>query len=348
MPDGPARLCLVGCGAIGAVHAGAARRAPERVAYAACYDAHPGAADAFARQHLPDANLPARWEDVLADPDVDAVDLCVPHSLHVPLALAALTAGKHVFLEKPMALSAADCDRLIAAARARRLQLSVMHNRRFAADALAVKALLDAGDLGEPLLVAGRGIEGPDTVGVRSWLAGADEGGVGMAQTVHFAYMLRWLCGPVSQVSCLTSGKGLSEMAGEVTAVFLLRFASGAVGQLASTFAQQAGRNVHRIDLYGGSGQVSFAAGQVDVVSPRRYGDEDWHRETFPADTGGGFVEPLATFGDAALGRGRPAVPPEEGREAVALIEAAYRAAREGRTVDLTPAAPPSLHREGG
>jgi predicted dehydrogenase len=335
MTEGPGRLCLVGCGAIGRVHVRAVRGAEERVGYAAFFDADAGRASAFAAEHGQGGRVLESWQEVLADPEIDGVDLCVPHSRHLELTLAALAAGKHVFLEKPMALTAADCDRMIGAARDRNLQLSVMHNRRFNPAALAIKGLLAAGDLGDPIAVTGHGIEGPNTIGVRGWLRQASEGGVGMAQTVHFAYMLRWLFGEVVEVSCLTSRKGISWMEGQVTAAILLRFASGALGQLTSTFAQEAGANEHRITLYGGAGQATFLANRADILSPRRYGDAAWHVEQFSGNSGADFTEPLASFGDAMRGRGQPAISPEEGRAAVALIEAAYRSAGDGRTVAL-------------
>jgi predicted dehydrogenase len=335
MSEGAGRLCLVGCGAIGRTHVRAVQGVERRVRYTAFFDAEAERAGAFVAAHAPGGRVLERWEEVLADPEVDGVDLCVPHSRHVELAEAALAAGKHVFLEKPMALTAAGCDRMIAAARAANLQLSVMHNRRFNPTALAIKGLLAAGDLGDPIAVTAHGIEGPNTIGVRGWLRQATEGGVGMAQSVHFAYMLRWLFGEVTAVSCLTSRKGIPWMEGEVTAAFLLRFASGALGQLTSTFAQESGRNEHRITLYGGSGQATFAANRADILSPRHYGDTAWHTEQFPETFSTDFTEPLASFGDAMRGRGRPAVSAEEGRAAVALIEAAYRSADEGRTIAL-------------
>ncbi len=335
MSEGAGRLCLVGCGSIGRIHVRAVQGLEHRVDYVACFDAEAGRATAFAAAHAPRARVPARWEEVLADPAIDGVDLCLPHSQHVALAMEALTAGKHVFLEKPMALTVADCDRIIAAARANQRQLSVMHNRRFNPAALAIKKLLDGGNLGDPIAVTGHGIEGPNTIGVRGWLRQAGEGGVGMAQTVHFAYMLHWLFGDVTEVSCFTSRKGISWMEGQVTAAFLLRFASGALGQLTSTFAQEAGTNEHRITLYGGSGQATLVANRADILSPAHYGDSDWHVEQFPSAYGSDFAEPLASFGDAIRGRGQPAVSAEEGRAAVALIEAAYRSASEGRTITL-------------
>ncbi len=335
MSQSSVRMCLVGCGAIGNVHVQAAQTVPDQMHYAAIFDSDSERAAAFADRLALSSRRVDRWENVLSDPEIEAVDLCVPHSRHVALTLDALSAGKHVFLEKPMALSAADCDRMIQAARQRGLQLSVMHNRRFSPVSLRCKAMLDAGDLGDPILLTAHGIEGPNTVGVRSWLAGANEGGVGMAQTVHFAYMVRWLLGPVTDVSCLTSRKGISWMQGEVTAAFLLRFASGAIGQIASTFGQEAGRNEHRITIYGGSGQATFAGNVLDALSARHYGDGEWHREESPSGRGHEFAVPLAGFADAVRGLGAPPVAAEEGRDAVALIEAAYQSAREGVTVSL-------------
>lgn len=335
MTDAAGRLCLVGCGAIGRVHVRAVQGAGEHVVHAAYYDATAGQAAAFVREHNVTGRVLERWEQVLADPDIDGVDLCVPHSRHCAMALEALAAGKHVFLEKPMALTTADCDRMIAAAHDRGLQLSVMHNRRFGPTALAIKAMLEAGELGDPVVVTGHGIEGPNTIGVRSWLSQAGEGGVGMAQTVHFAYMVRWLFGEITEVSCLTSRKGIPWMEGQVTAAFLLRFASGAIGQLTSTFAQEAGRNEHRITLYGGSGQATFAGSRANILSPRRYGDAEWHTEQYEGPFISEFTTPLVSFGDAIRGRGLPAVPAEEGRAAIAVIEAAYRSAQEGCAVAL-------------
>jgi predicted dehydrogenase len=224
---------------------------------------------------------------------------------------------------------------IAAAERAGRL-LTVIHNRRFDASSLALKDLVDSGDLGEPFLVETHGIEGPNTVGRGRWLANREEGGIAMAQTVHFAYMVRWLLGTIAEVSCYTSRKGIDWMQGEVSCIILLRFANDAIGEMTSTFAQAAGRNEHRITIYGGQGIVSHVRDTLRIVCPARYGDDEWHEATFDEpDWGEGFRHQIRQFGAAIAGRGAVAVEPAEGRAAVELIEAAYRSADSRQAVRL-------------
>lgn len=332
----PARLCLVGCGGIGARHVTSVADAGDAVRYTTVYDGDPERAAALlARTGLPARALPS-WEAVLSDPEIDGVDLCLPNSLHADRAVEALAAGKHVLTEKPMALSLADCDRMIAASAHAGRHLTVIHNRRFDTAARAMKELIDSGDLGDPYLIETHGIEGPNTVGRGRWLASAAEGGIAMAQTVHFAYMVRWLLGPVAEVSCFTSRKGIDWMEGEVSCIILLRFAGEAIGEMTSTFAQAAGKNEHRITIYGGQGIVSHARDELQVVCPARYGDEEWHTLSFPdGNRGEGFHHQIVQFGRAITGQGEVAVPPAEGRAAVEIIAAAYRSAAERRAIQL-------------
>jgi predicted dehydrogenase len=335
-----ASVCLIGCGGIGARHARAAMAAPEAVRYTAVFDTDPVRAEALLQQTGLAARVIPTWEAVLRDPELDGVDLCLPNSLHAQFAIEAMEAGKHVLTEKPMALSIADCDRMIAVSEQTGRLLTVIHNRRFDEPALALKALIDSGDLGDPFLVETHGIEGPNTVGRGRWLASEAEGGIAMAQTVHFAYMVRWLLGPVTEVSCFTSRKGIDWMDGAVSCVIMLRFASDAIGEMTSTFGQAAGKNEHRITVYGGEGIATHTHNSLRVICPARFGDEEWHDIAFPDQSWGrGFNVQVAAFGRAISPGGSVAVPASEGREAVALIEAAYRSAatRQAVRLPLTP-----------
>jgi len=87
-------------------------------------------------------------EELIADPNVEAVDLCVPSYRHAPLALAALRAGKHVLVEKPMALSAADCDAMIAASHESNRVLMVAQVLRFWPDYVEARRRVLSGELG--------------------------------------------------------------------------------------------------------------------------------------------------------------------------------------------------------
>ena len=93
-----------------------------------------------------------RWQDLLADPSIDAVYIATPVNLHAEQAIAAAEAGKHVLCEKPMAMDVAECDRMIAAARAHAVALGVAYYRHFYPAVLRVKELLASGELGRPVI----------------------------------------------------------------------------------------------------------------------------------------------------------------------------------------------------
>jgi 1,5-anhydro-D-fructose reductase (1,5-anhydro-D-mannitol-forming) len=111
------------------------------------YRRNTAAAADFVRRHGHGRVAPS-YEDLLADEAVDAVYVSSPHHLHAEQSIAALEAGKHVLVEKPMALSVADCDRMIAAARSAGRSLGVAYYRRGYPSVRRVREILDAGTIG--------------------------------------------------------------------------------------------------------------------------------------------------------------------------------------------------------
>jgi scyllo-inositol 2-dehydrogenase (NADP+) len=98
----------------------------------------------------------AAWEALLADPEVDLAVVAVPGNLHAPVAIAALEAGKHVVVEKPMANTLAEADGMLAAARRTGRLLTVFHNRRWDPDYRMLKSLIERGEFGELLTIDSR------------------------------------------------------------------------------------------------------------------------------------------------------------------------------------------------
>ncbi len=86
-----------------------------------------------------------RYEDVLADTAIDAVSICTPHPLHCPMSMAAAAAGKHVLVEKPMALTVEEADRMIAVADANRVTLFVAENQAYSARAAYLRQVVESG-----------------------------------------------------------------------------------------------------------------------------------------------------------------------------------------------------------
>src|SRR3984885_6831511 len=151
MPTNPIRSAIFGTGFMGRVHLEALRRV-EHVEVAAIAGRNTAAADnlgsAFDVPRLsPDA--------ILADRTIQAVHLCTPNTLHFPMAKEALLAGKHVLCEKPLAITAAEAEELVALAARKGLRNAVCHNLRYYPMVQQMRAMREASDLGEILIVQG-------------------------------------------------------------------------------------------------------------------------------------------------------------------------------------------------
>src|SRR5215207_3693801 len=148
----PVGVALIGSGRMGSFHGETLARRIPGARLVAVADPAPGAAERLAAV-LGAERASTDPAEALADPAVEAVVIAAPARFHVDLVVAAAAAGKAVFCEKPMALSLADADRAIDAARTADVVLQVGFNRRFAADWRAARELLDAGQVGTPRLL---------------------------------------------------------------------------------------------------------------------------------------------------------------------------------------------------
>jgi predicted dehydrogenase len=147
------------------------------------------------------------WEAVVALDGIDAVDVCLPTPLHRPVAEAALTAGKHVLLEKPIALSLDDADAIGDAARATGRVLMVGHVLRYMPEIVEMRRLLDAGELGRPLAATALRLSAPPDW--NQWMLDpAKSGGVLVDMMVHDFDILNALLGPARSVVAHAAADG--------------------------------------------------------------------------------------------------------------------------------------------
>ncbi len=147
------RTAIIGTGFMGRVHLEAVRRLGfvEVAAIAGRrIDAARSMADAF---HV--ERVESHYDRILADPDIQAIHICTPNSLHAPIAKAALAAGKHVLCEKPLAMSTKEAQEIETLARARNLRNCTCHNLRYYPMVQQMRSMREAGDLGEILVVQG-------------------------------------------------------------------------------------------------------------------------------------------------------------------------------------------------
>ncbi len=142
-----------------------------------------------------------RAEDLLADPQVEAVDICMPTPLHAPLAIAAMRAGKHVFCEKPMALSLADCAEMEQVARETGRQLIVGHCLRYWPQYVKAQALLASGEFGRAQYAHfHRSSAAPNWSGDDWYMKGAESGGV-LDLHIHDVDVALWWFGRPQAIS---------------------------------------------------------------------------------------------------------------------------------------------------
>ena len=141
------RFAVVGCGAIAPTPVRALQQLAGRVELVACSDILPERAEALAA----DFGLTAMsYDDILRDPTIDAVSVCVPSGRHAEVGVPALLAGKHVIIEKPMEVTLEACDRLLEAQRASGRTLAVVSQHRFDTAAQRVHEAVTDGRLGPP------------------------------------------------------------------------------------------------------------------------------------------------------------------------------------------------------
>lgn len=181
----------------------------------------------------------ASYEEILEAQSIDAVILATPHSLHADQVVAAAQAGKHVFVEKPLALTVEAALRAVEACRSRARVLAVGHNRRFSAAARRMKSLVDGGDCGQIIHVEAN-YSGDMALRLPAghWrLQRGEMPGAGVAPMgLHMIDTLQWLLGPVARLASLCKRQAVAADIDD-TSVTLFELASGIPGTLASNLA---------------------------------------------------------------------------------------------------------------
>lgn len=183
-------------------------------------------------------NVPiaASLNDVLGDPEIEAVILATPHSVHEDQIVASAEAGKHVFAEKPLTLSLAGAKRAVDACTAANVVLAVDHERRFERAFSEVKQLIDGGDLGTLMhLEANFSHDVLANVDPNDWRASPTESPIPAhsAMSIHLTDAFQYLCGPISEVFAYATSRIGNWGASDVFTL-QVKFASGLTGSMSA------------------------------------------------------------------------------------------------------------------
>jgi predicted dehydrogenase len=361
------RVAIAGTGTIGAVHARSARLAgAELVGVSASTPEH---ADAAATR-LGAQRAYESWPELVADPDVELVHVCTPNHLHVPIALAALAAGKSAIVEKPVALDAAGARELAEAAeRAGRL-VTVPFVYRYYAIAREARERVRTGEIGTVGLVHGSYLQ--DWLVRRrdhDWRVHAELGGRSRAFAdigSHWCDFAEFLTGlRIERLSAqLATPIAERPVAGrtvpvtvetEDVAVVMLRFAGGALGSVVVSQVAPGRRNRLQVEVAGAAASLAFDQEQPETLwvgrrarmelvarDPRALSPAAARYATLPAGHPQGFhdcfdafvAESYAVLGGAPPPEGLPTI--ADGLRAARIVEAVLASAdRDGAWVDV-------------
>jgi predicted dehydrogenase len=363
-PSAPLTFALIGCGSIAPTQAKALQSLPGEALLTHCCDAKPETAGEFAAKF--DLKT-ATFDEILADPSIDAVTFCTPSGLHGELGCRALAAGKHVVIEKPMEITPAACEPLLAAQKASGRKLAVISQHRFDPSTQKVHTAISHGELGKLVLAEARvpwfrSQEYYDSGDWRGTWA-LDGGGCLMNQGIHTVDLLLWLAGPVKTVYAqMLTGAAHERIEVEDAVVATLTFSNGAIGNLMATTSAHPGFPVY-LGIHGTQGTAIIEGDELQCFAVK--GRDTVFGKTATAHaiqvaTGGTrsatahssvIPEKPAEAGAWAWGdahraqfsdfiravrmNGTPLVDGITGRAAVALINAVYESARTGRVVTL-------------
>ena len=347
---------VVGLG-IGCAHVDAAAACPRARLVAVC-DLIQEKMHRIAEKY-PGTKTYVNFDDLIADPEVEVISICLPSAMHAEYAVRAMRAGKHVLVEKPLDITPEAAIRIEEARRETGMKAGVVHQNRNNVDMLPIKRAIETGHLGRVYL---------GTFAVKWYRKQAyyegwhgtwemDGGGSLMNQSVHTVDLMQWLMGDVESV---TSHMDIydHEIDTEDTTVSILRFKSGAVATFVSTTCAYPGISTD-IQIYGTNGSVEADQDVLKTWKIKEFSedfsdefgldasDEEEEEEAMLARYGGGnpayqnehpgtlvghrsVVEDMV---DAVLDDRDPQILPMEAIKAVRIVCAVYESAKTGRTI---------------
>lgn len=275
----PYKFAVIGCGSIGTRHATLLAREPGAVVAALCdIDA---ARMAAATKANPEARLFTDFLTLLRESDADIVDICTPHALHAPMAIAAARAGKHILVEKPMALTVRDAQQMIDTAQNHGVKLMVVKQNRYNVPIRLTRDALSQGWLGPVHMVLCNVLwnRHDGYYNDSPWRGRrAQEGGALFTQVSHFLDLLIWWFGDVTKAQAIVDTRG-HRIEVEDCGAAALQFSSGAVASVTWTTCVHRQNYEGSITIIGERGTIKIGGQYLNTIE---YWDVEGH--PLPAD----------------------------------------------------------------
>ncbi len=333
------KFAVIGCGHITLRHAEALQALPNANLLAAC-DTDEVRAQEFAQNY--GAAAYTNYHEMLARPDIDIVTICVPSGLHTQIGVDVAAAGKHVLVEKPIALTLADADALIDACKLANVRLGVVLQNRFNPPMVALRSALDQGLLGRLLLgnatVRWHRPQSYYDVGWRG--TQSMDGGILLNQAIHHVDALSWLMGEVQSVYAYMDTLN-HEIEVPDVCVASLRFTSGAVANIEASTLTFPHNLEGSVAVFGDKGSVKVGGTALDrtdfwKVEGQLEQEQEIlvdQYENMPESRGYSHRMQIAEMISAVEEERPPSTSGEEARKSLALVLSIHESAETGREV---------------
>ncbi len=349
---------IVGCGKVADFHANALRKLPESDFTAVC-----GHTIQKTQQYADRYGVKAYTdlEKMIRENHLDMICVCTPHSVHADNAVTAAKLGCHVLIEKPMALTLKDCDRIVDAGHHFGVKIGTLFQRRFYSPCMRIKKAIEDGKLGTPII---------GTVNMFGWRDEAyyksdpwrgtvwgEGGGVLPTQATHQLDLLLWYLGDAEEVYGVSRNYNHPYIEVEDTAIAVVKFKNGATGSIVASNSQNPAL-YGKVAVYGSNGAsvgvqtdggAMFIAGMSSILEPP-YNDiwtipgEADNLEKMKQEDSNHFNSvdhmyyhqlAIRDFLTAVIENRDPLVTAEAGRKSVELFTAIYESSRTGQPVKL-------------
>jgi predicted dehydrogenase len=336
---------LIGSQFISTIHVEALRSVPDAEILAVMSPSK-GNARAFAGKH----NVPNHFTDLdalLAMQEIDMIVIGAPNMLHCEIALKAAKAGKHIVVEKPMCMNLQEADQMIAACKTAKVKLMYAEELCFTPKYVRLKALLDEGALGRPVLLKqSEKHDGPHAD--HFWDVERSGGGVTMDMGCHAIQFFRWLNknNPIKSVYAqLSTSVHTQKTIGDDNAIIILEFENGVIALAEESWTKLGGMD-DRAEIHGSEGVAyadvlqgnsiqTYSAKGVGYAVEKAGNTIGWSFTMYEEIWNYGFPQEFAHFVDCVKNDKTPMVTGEDGKAVLEVIFAAYESAGTGKKVHL-------------